>query len=119
MKVEEAVRGTPVLIKKGTPIRSTGKVREKVAGRDYVVTVHHTLRGVNITAHTALNDRHFSDVIDKMGIDKNELLALRDSDPLAFHCNCNIQTRPPMVVWAGAGGYWHEAPADMVEIAKC
>jgi hypothetical protein len=116
MQIENVKRGMKVLIKKGTPIRSTGSVRDKVAGRDYVVTVHHTLNGVKVTADTALADRYFKEKLVGLGINEDDLLALRASNPEAYYNDVNIELESPKVVWAGAGGYWHEAPVSMVEM---
>lgn len=113
--IKNVTKGDQVIIKKGTPIRSTGSVRNKVAGKDYLVTVHHTLIGKYITAHTALHDRNFRNDLDKYGIDKAALLKLYDENPNAFFQDCNIELTAPSVVWVGAGGYWHEASVNDID----
>ena len=114
--MQEIKRGTLIRVKKGTAIQTTGSVRNKVAGRTYVVKVDHVLSGVKITAHTALNDRVFCYDLQKYGIDEAALKKLRDEDPIAYHRECNIVIRQPSVRWAGTGGYWHEASIFDVEV---
>lgn len=114
----EFPKGSKVLIKKGTPIRTTGTHRHKIAGKDYVVTLHHTLTGVRITASTALHDRAYKYRLAEMGINQADLEKLRVTNPEAYFRDCNIQITKPSVVWAGTGGYWHECDADLVELVE-
>ena len=48
-------RGDKIRIRKGAAIRSMGKVKNKVAGRDYTVVVHHFYPGVIF--------RHYNEIV--------------------------------------------------------
>lgn len=106
-------KGDHVVIKKGTQVRTTGAVRNKVAGRTYKVKVHHTYRAHIVTPAVAV--RGYQDVLARRGIDIKALQALQVTNPHAFWREESVVLTSAVVCWAGSGGYWHEADVEEVE----
>lgn len=116
-KIEELFpnikKGDLILIKKGTPISSTNGKQNVPAGRSYFVKFDHSLGGMRLPIHVAVQDRHFHERLVAAGHDIEALKALRDTDPKRFYDEM-IYVTAPTVRWAGTGGYWHEAPAHAI-----
>jgi len=115
--MDKIAKGTKVRVKKGTVIRTTKPgLRTKVASRDQVVTVNHSLTGWKITPDRALRDREFNDRLEEFGVTKEQLEKLMAEDESSFYSVPSVVIIPASVVWAGTGGYWHEVPVSCVEI---
>lgn len=109
-------KGDLVLVKKGTPIRTTGKDRNKVAGKDYFVTVHHKMRGWTLPAHVVIGCEEYHErAKEAHGIDLDALRKLYETDYQAF-MNTQVTIAKDVVVWAGRGGYWYEVDLDSIEV---
>jgi hypothetical protein len=114
MQINDVKRGMKFVVRKGDQILSTGKVRRSVAGRDQVVTVHHTLSGERRTASMVYYGvrREFlpertAEILKINGITEAELIALCDTSEGSRKM---LIVSLPSIVWAGTGGYWKETP---------
>jgi hypothetical protein len=100
-------RGSVVLIKKGTKIRQPtapkSMPKERVAGRDYIVTVHHLLEGYSCPA------RHMHDhELKKYDVRREDYSDEEFS-------NLQVVITKPKICWAGSSGYWCEVDINDLE----
>jgi hypothetical protein len=134
-------RGTKVKIPKGTPIRSMHpdpNKKSRVALRNQVVTVHHTLSAYrHLLAYQYANSRLYFlgsrrdqyTLCEGLGLpcrtdaevqtSLESLVAKATVEPYSSESRTNllwIEKEPAKVCWAGAGGYWCEAPLSAVQI---
>lgn len=107
--------GDKVRIKKGTVIYERGG-KQRLAGRDYVVTVHRDSAGWSVSAHLAVNDRDYHGRLMQRGYDMDALKKLQNDDWQAFD-KLQVVLEPPRVVWSGGNG-WCEADLDAVELVS-
>lgn len=110
----EIKRGSMIMIKKGTKIRTTKAPYDKVAGRDYVVKAFDTREPIRISCSMALNDRDYRNQLEAQGFDFSELEKLRAENSMEWYTRM-VPIGEAKVVWVGAGGYWHEAKISDVE----
>jgi hypothetical protein len=108
-------RGDKVLVKKGTVIYECGG-KQRLAGRDYVVTVYRDSAGWSVSAHLALNDRDYYGRLVQRGYNMDALKKLQHEDSQAFH-DLQVVLEPPRVIWSGKSG-WCEADLDAVELVS-
>lgn len=105
-------KGDKVRIKKGTTIYE-GYGKQRVAGRDYVVSVHRDSKAWLVSAHIALNDRDYHGRLVQRGYDMDELRRIEREDYERFR-DMMIELVPARVVWSGKNG-WLEANVSDVE----
>lgn len=114
--------GDTVTIPKGTPIRTTGRERHKVAGRAHSVRVDHILNGRSFTIGHVSSDgtRHHiglyrtdeAAIVERYGVSSRELL--HHPDAREHERYIIIPMEPPTIRWAGTGGYWHEVDINLI-----
>jgi hypothetical protein len=112
----EIKRGSMVLIKKGTPIHTTGPQRNKVAGRDYMVKVFDVSQAPMVSVQEVLNDDRYGyrELAIKYGADIVELEALRETNKVDYYRRM-IVVGEAKITWVGNGGYWLETALANVE----
>jgi len=112
----EIKRGSMILIKAGTDIRTTGPERNKIAKRDYVVTVFDVSAAPKVTVQDVLNDDRYGyrELAIQYGADISELEALRKANTMEYYTRL-APIGVEKVTWVGAGGYWHETELANVE----
>lgn len=137
--MDDIKKGVRVRIPKGTPIRSMHPNPEKkarVAQRDQVVTVHHTLSAYRHLLAYQYSDGHLHfqgshreqyTLCEGLGLpcrtdaeiqaSLESLVSKASVEPYSSGSKINllwIERTPAQVCWAGTGGYWCEAPLAAV-----
>jgi hypothetical protein len=112
----EIKKGSLVMIKKGTSIRTTGLARNKVAGRDYMVKVFDVFQTPMVSVQEILNDDRYGyrELAIKHGADIAELEALRETNKSDYYRRL-VTVGEAKITWVGTGGYWHETALANVE----
>jgi hypothetical protein len=105
-------RGDKVRIKKGTIVYEGGG-KQRVAGRDYIVTVYRDSAGWSVSAHIALNDRDYHGRLVQRGYDMEALKKLQNDDYKEFD-KLRIELEPPRVIWSGKNGWCEADISDVV-----
>lgn len=127
--------GMQVKVPKGTSISTTHPIRTRIAKRDSVVTVHHTLPAERIILATRYPDRLFFEggtrqqiaLCQRLGLPHRTDAEIQTSlesllpatvaepvTPMSSVAYLMLEIRPAMVCWAGSGGYWCEVPQTAV-----
>ena len=104
-------KGDRVRIKKGTVIYEAGG-KQRIAGRDYVVTVHRDQAPWLVNIRLAYNDRDYHGRLVQRGYNMDEVKYAMEIDP-----ELTVELEPARVVWSGRNG-WCEADIDVVELVQ-
>jgi len=109
-------RGDKVRIKKGTIVYERGG-KQRVAGRDYVVTVYRDSAGWSVSAHVALNDRDYYGRLVQQGYDMEALRKLEVENPQEFE-TVRVELEAPRVIWSGKSGWCEANISDVVWVRE-
>lgn len=107
-------KGSLVLIKKGTQIRTTGPKGNKEAATDYMIKVFDISRAPAVTPMTILNEDYWLEEATRHGVDIAELRELRAKNSPDYYRRM-VSVGNDKITWVGAGGYWHSTDLANVE----
>jgi hypothetical protein len=102
-------KGDKVLITKGTVVYERGG-KQRIAGRNYVVTVHRCTKEWLVSVRLAYNDRDYHGRLVQRGYNMDEIKYAMEIDP-----DMSVVLEPARIVWSGSNG-WCEADAEGIEL---